>query len=132
MPKYAEIDVRNWPIVTVVFTGAAATKENFPVYLNEVKQCYESEQPLAILFDATQAVLPGIPYQKMQAQWLKDHAQLMKDYCKGTAYVIPNLIIRNVLKAIFTLQKQPVPYAVCSTYTEAHTWTKQQLERSPA
>ena len=132
MKKYATIDTGTFPLVKVVFTGAAATQENFPVYLNEVRQCYDSEQPLAIIFDATKAVLPGIPYQKMQAQWLKDHEQLMKNYCKGTAYVIPNLIIRNVLKAIFTLQKQPVPYAVCSTYTEAHTWATQQLGTPPA
>jgi hypothetical protein len=58
-------------------------------------------------------VLPGITYQKMQAKWLKEHEQLMKDYCKGTAYVLPNRIIRNVLSAIFAFQKQPVDYLVC-------------------
>lgn len=43
----------------------------------------------------------------------------MKNYCVGTAYVIPNLIIQNVLKAIFKFQKQPVPYIVCNEISEA-------------
>ncbi len=128
MNKYAEIDSSEFPIIKVVFTGEAATAENFPIYLEEVKQNYASEQPIAIIFDATKAVFPGITYQKMQAQWLKDNEQLMKNFCKGTAYVIPNLIIRNVLSAIFTFQKQPVPYLVCSTNTEAVAWVKKQLE----
>lgn len=128
MNKYAEVDSSEFPIIKVVFTGEAATAENFPVYLDEVKQNYASEQPIAIIFDATEAVFPGITYQKMQAQWLKDNEQLMKDFCKGTAYVIPNLIIRKVLSAIFTFQKQPVAYWVGSNYTEAVDWAKTQLE----
>lgn len=130
MNKYAEIDSSEFPIIKVVFTGEAANAENFPIYLKEVKENYASRQPLAIIFDASKAVLPGITYQKMQAQWLKDNEQLMKDYCKGTAYIIPNLIIRKVLSAIFTLQKQPVPYKVCSKHTEAMDWVETQLEIS--
>jgi hypothetical protein len=90
MSTYAEIDSSEFPIIKVVFTGEAATQENFPVYLQQLKDNYNSRKPIAIIFDATKAVLPGITYQKMQAKWLKEHEQLMKDYCKGTAYVIPN------------------------------------------
>ncbi|HKK87353.1 MAG TPA: hypothetical protein VJ917_00800 [Saprospiraceae bacterium] len=129
MNKYAQIDSSEFPIVKVVFTGEAANADNFPMYLDELKKNYDNEQPLAIVFDATNAVLPGMRYQKMQAQWLKDNEQLMKSYCRGTAYIIPNPIIRNVLSAIFTFQKQPVPYSVCSSYKEAITWVKNQLEK---
>ena len=127
MNKYAEIDSSKFPIIKVVFSGEAANDENFPHYLNEVKQCYSSKQPLAIIFDASKAVMPGIKYQKMQAQWLKENERLMKNYCKGTAYVIPNRIIRNVLSAIFAFQKQPVPYQVCRSNAEADKWVKSQL-----
>lgn len=128
MKKYAEIDTVQFPLIKVVFTGEAANTENFPLYLNEVKQNYATKQDLAIIFDATAAVMPGIKYQKMQAQWLKENEQLMKDYCKGTAYVIPNRIIRNVLSAIFTFQKQPVPYKVCSKMSEAVAWVNKKLD----
>ena len=132
MNKYAQIDLDEFPIIRVVFTGEAANAENFTAYLDELKKIYESKAPLAIVFDATKAVFPGISYQKMQAQWLKDNEQLMRSYCKGTAYVIPNPIIRNVLTAIFTFQKQPVPYKVCSSATEALAWVKNQMEMPPS
>lgn len=127
MKKYAEIDSSEFPIIKVVFTAEAATEENFPLYLNELKNTYANKEELAIIFDASNAVMPGIKYQKMQAQWLKENEQLMKDYCKGTAYVIPNRIIRNVLSAIFSFQKQPVPYKVCSKMSEATAWINKKL-----
>lgn len=127
MSKYAEIDSSDFPIIKVVFTGEAASEDNFSTYLFELKQIYLSKLPIAILFDASNAVFPGIKYQKMQAQWLKDNEQLMKSFCQGTAYVIPNFLIRNVLNTIFTFQKQPVDYKVCRTYSEAVSWIKNKL-----
>ncbi len=127
MKKYAEIDRSEFPIVKVVFTGEAAQEDNFPLYLEEVMQSYDGKTTLAIIFDASKAVFPGIAYQKMQAKWLKENQQLMKNFCKGTAYIIPNIIIRNVLQAIFAFQTQPAPYLVCSSYQEAESWVKKQL-----
>jgi hypothetical protein len=34
MSTYAEIDSSDFPIIKVVFTGEAATQENFPVICN--------------------------------------------------------------------------------------------------
>ena len=127
MKKYAEINQSEFPIVTVTFTGEAADAENFPLYMAEVKAVYEQKKTTSIIFDASEAVLPSVAFQKMQAQWLKDNTQLMKDYCVGTAYIIPNIIIRNVLKAIFSFQSQPVPYLVCRDYAEAEAWVSKQI-----
>lgn len=127
MKKYAIIDDVQFPIIRVTFTGESADSENFPFYLSEVKQTYDHKKNLAIIFDATDAVLPALSFQQMQAQWLKDNTQLMKDFCAGTAYIIPNIIIRNVLKAIFSFQSQPVPYIICAETTKAEEWVSKQL-----
>jgi hypothetical protein len=128
MKKNAEIDSSNHPTIKVTFTGEHATDDNFPFYMLEVKNVYEQKQNVAIIFDATNAVLPAVKYQKMQAEWLKENEQLMKDYCLGTAYIIPNIIIRNVLKAIFTFQKQPVDYLVCKNLEDVKTWVSGKLQ----
>ena len=127
MEKYAVVDRTNFPIVRVQFTGEAANEDSFKSYLMELKEIYDYENKLAIIFDANKATLPGLKFQKMQAKWLKDNKQMMEDYCVGTAYIISNRLIRNVLKAIFTLQSQPVPFLVCSNSSEAENWVKQQL-----
>lgn len=126
MEKYATIDDSNFPEVLVTFTGAKATDENFPQYMQEVKDQYERQERLAIIFDATGATTPGMKYQKQQADWLRENEQLMKDYCRGTAYVIPNPIIRTVLKGIFAFQKQPVPYNIVKSLEEARSWVASQ------
>jgi hypothetical protein len=122
MKKYATVDDSNFPEVLVTFTGEKADDENFTCYLEEVKATYERKQSLMILFDATKATTPNIKYQKQQADWLKENEHLMHDYCKGTAYIIPNAIIRTVLKGIFAFQTQPVPHKVVKTIEEARAW----------
>ncbi|MBZ9651759.1 STAS/SEC14 domain-containing protein [Psychroflexus montanilacus] len=126
--SYATVDQTAFPLINVTFTGEKSTNANFKAYLKDLEDCYFSQQKLAIVFDATQAVIPKFSHQKLQAKWLKQNTTLMKEYCLGTAYVIPSKTIQWVLKMIFLLQKQPVPYEVFSTYKEAQVWTWKQLQ----
>lgn len=129
MKKYAIVDNTNFPIIEVTFTGENATDDNFTLFLEEVKKSYDNQNKIALIFDATHAIVPAYKYQKMQADWLKDNSQMIKEFCAGTAYIIPNIIIRTVLKAIFTLQNQPAPYVVSSTFKEGEDWIKAQVEK---
>ncbi len=124
MEPYAIIDESSFPLVIIRFTGNKSTDQNFKIYLEDTKACYRFEKPLAIIFDASNATIPSFSHQKMQADWLKENEQLMTDFCKGTAYVIPNVAIRAILKMIFSLQKQPVPYKIFEKTTEAENWVK--------
>lgn len=128
-PDYAIFDTTNFPTVIVSFTGSQANEENFSNYLIKTKSLYNDKRELAIIFDATDASLPGIKYQKMQAEWLKTNEALMKKYCKGTAYVISNKLVRAILTAIFKFQKQPVPYLIVPTITEAKSWSRDILKQ---
>ena len=124
MKKYAEINFNETPIITVVFTGNQATKDNFPAYLAELTSIYDDRKKVVIIFDATNAVVPAVKYQKLQAYWLKKNRELMLDYCLGTVYIVPNILIRFVLKAIFTFQRQPVEYVIYSNAQEAIKYAK--------
>lgn len=124
---YATVDQSAFPLITVTFTGEKSTNSNFKSYLKELDDCYFTQQKIAIIFDATNAVIPSFTHQKQQARWIKDNTTLIQEFCKGTAYVIPNKTIQWVLKMIFLLQKQPVPYKVFSTYKEAQFWIWKQL-----
>lgn len=122
MESYAIIDESSFPVVHIEFTGSKSTDQNFQLYLDQMKKCYRHEKALAIIFDATKAGIPSLSHQKMQANWLKENEQLMKTFCQGTAYIIPNVAIRAVLKLIFSLQKQPVPFKVFEKSEEAKIW----------
>jgi len=127
MQRYALVTTDDFPLVRVTFTGQAPTETNFPLYLAEVKATYGPRQPLAILFDARRATLPGLSYQKMQARWIKENEDLLRTYCRGTAYVIPNAAVRAILRAILSLQPQPMPSHVCATVEEGVEWLNEKL-----
>ena len=55
---------------------------------------------------------PPCPISECRLIGSGENRGLMQDYCQGTAYVIPNKVIRAVLRVIFSLQKQPVPYKI--------------------
>lgn len=124
---YTVFDDREFPLVIISFTGNKPTEANFNDYLDKTFRLYDREEDLVLIFDATHAKVPGYKYQKMQADWLKQHESLMKTHCRGTAYVIKNSLVRNVLKAIFALQKQPVPYTIVSNLDEARSWAQDKL-----
>lgn len=127
MEHYAIVDESSFPLVNIRFTGNKSTEENFQAYLNQVKACYRKQETLSLIFDASTASVPSFSHQKMQAQWLKENESLMKSYCVGTAYIIPSPLIRAILKMIFSLQKQPVPYKIFETKAEGLTWAKERL-----
>lgn len=125
MSLYAIIDNENSPFVTVTFTGEKSTDKNFQQYLDDLEKCYTERKPIAIIFDASQAVIPKLSLQRKQALWISQNWKLIQTYCKGTAYVIPNLAIRAVLKMIFSFQNQPGPYKVFSNHKEAENWIEE-------
>lgn len=129
MEKYATIDETTFPLVRVTFTGAKSTDENFQTYLNENKDCYRHQRSIGILFDASNASIPSLKHQQMQAAWLKENRNLMVDFCVGTAYVIPNAAIRAILKMIFSFQKQPVLYRIFEYTQEAEQWLQSILPK---
>ena len=130
MEKYAIIDESAFPLITIQFTGAKSTDENFIAYLQENKDCYRHEEKLGIIFDASEASIPSMKHQQMQANWLKTNKNLMEKYCVGTAYVIPSAAIRTILRVIFSFQKQPVPYRIFKHNQEAKDWIKSALSKN--
>lgn len=122
MNSYAIIDESSFPVIRIGFTGIKSTDQNFQSYLDQTKACYRTGKPLAIIFDASKASIPSLSHQKMQANWLKENEELMRNFCAGTAYIIPNAAIRAILKMIFSFQKQPVPYKIFEKESEAEAW----------
>lgn len=129
--SYATVDRDHHPLVVVRFTGAASTDENFAHYLDEVRRSYQTGGRLGILFDATKATMPAYSHIRMQAEWLEQHKGLMEQQCAGTAYLLPNVMVRTALKMIFALQKQPVPYALFAEEQPAVEWLQSLGIASP-
>lgn len=124
MSAYASFDRSNFPVITIRFSGAKATPENFAFYLDELERNYERQESIVIIFDAREGLPLNPMYQQKQAQWMKQYEPMIKQFCKGIAFVIPNLLMRNTLKLIFSIHRNPVPFKVFSTMEEGVEWSR--------
>jgi hypothetical protein len=125
--KYASFDRETLPLITITFTGKPENEDNFSEYLDGLAANYQFKVPIALVFDASEAALPKIKYQRLQAQWMNENEGLIKNYCKGIAYVVPSLLLQRVLQFIFSIQNNPVPFKVFRNLKEAQTWALEQV-----
>lgn len=125
MDSYAHFDRSTFPLIVVKFSGARETDENFAAYLDGLYENYNSQKPFALVFDATEAASPNLKYQQKQAKWMKAHEELIKSYCLGVAYVMPNRLLRIALRLIFGIQKNPVPFKVFGKLEDGKNWAEE-------
>ena len=92
-----------------------------------MKDLYSRKKDLSIIFDARKATLPSLRHQKMQAKWLEENRDDLKTHCRGTAYVITKIAVRSILKMIFSITPQPVPYKIVSNMEDAENWCTEKL-----
>lgn len=124
---YAIVNRERTPLITITFTGQKASAATFAAYLQELKRNYDSRTDIALIFDARKALDLNPIYQLKQAQWMAQNKALIKQYCKGVAYVIPQALLRNILGLIFKLQPNPVPFAVFEKIEEGEAWATERM-----
>lgn len=125
--EYVHFDRTAFPYIKMTFTGEAANDESFDNYLDELKKNYDKKENIGLLFDAANAGLPTVKYQRKQARWMRKYDKMIKDYCVCIAYVVPQKVVRNTLKLIFKIYNNPVPYKVFENMEEGETWVRKQL-----
>ncbi len=124
---YALFHRENFPLVVIEFTGEKATPENFKVYLRELEENYQDQEKIALVFDARSALELNPIYQGKQAAWMQKKRKLIKTYCQGIAYVVPQPFLRKVLQLIFKMSPNPVPFQVFESLDQGLAWAEEQL-----
>jgi hypothetical protein len=81
---------------------------------------------------AEQAKLWETPVLRRQAEWIKDHEALLRQYSLGVAMVMQSPIVRGMLKAILWIQPMPQPYTVCSSVEEGLRWLRERVASAHA
>ncbi|WP_188467305.1 STAS/SEC14 domain-containing protein [Marivirga lumbricoides] len=122
LPKYATINKTDPSAIIITFTGNKDTDEAFKEYLSELESCYEERVTIGLIFDASKAIIPKLKHQKEQKFWIEKHWVMIKTYCKGTAYVVPGIPMRAVLRFILSFQNQPTIYKVLPSVESAREW----------
>jgi len=126
-----EIDDRLWPLVIFRFRFRPSMDE-LERYLARQEEMLARKQPMISLVQAEQAKLWETPVLRRQAEWIKDHEALLRQYSLGVAMVMQSPIVRGMLKAILWIQPMPQPYTVCSTVEEGLRWLRERVASAHA
>ena len=120
------VDTSRLPIVVVRFSGPISEPE-FDMYLASMTQIISRSEPTLTILDARRAIRSPPSQRKKQAEWIKTHADQLRRYSLGTAFVLTSPLVRGVLTAILWLQPLPSDYVVVATMAEAEDWAAGKL-----
>jgi len=126
-----EIDDRLWPLVIFRFRFRPSMDE-LERYLARQEEMLARKQPMISLVQAEQAKLWETPVLRRQAEWIKEHEALLRQYSLGVAMVMQSPIVRGMLKAILWIQPMPQPYTVCSSVEEGLRWLRERVASAHA
>lgn len=116
------------PVIRIAHDGATSD-EDFERYLNTLRDSMYAPNAghRLLVIDATYSAPTPATQRRMQADWMKEHADRIRKFTVGVAFVIPSGMIRGMLTAIFWIQPLPSPHEVCATLEQALDWGDTQL-----
>ena len=118
-----DVDDRHWPLVIYRFNGVVTMSE-LEAYLKRQDEMLSRRELTMALVLTDKVKMWDTPVLKRQAEWVKEHRDILRRYSLGVALVIQSPLVRGMLRAILWMQPMPQPHAVCSTSAEALEWLR--------
>jgi hypothetical protein len=120
------IDETYWPLVVFRFSGDVSMAE-LEAYLKRQEEMTARQERTASLVLTENLKMWETPVLRQQAQWVKEHYDVLQRLSLGAAQVIRSPVIRGMLKAVLWLQPMPQPHVVTATVEEALAWLKLKM-----
>ena len=98
-------------------------------FLGFIEECFAHEQPFSVLWDVRGKAFPSMAQFRIVINWLDEGGRASKwdDLVQGHALLIPNRIVRPIVRLMASLAKPPQPYQIVATPEEAHAFAREQL-----
>ncbi len=124
-----------WPLLGVRLSGEPSSRQ-FEDYLARSTQYLQRGESHVCIFDMSALRLLSSEQRRLQVEWLKENAALMRRTLLGISYVITSPVIRLTMSVIFHFESPTVPYAICPNLDAAGAWAAVRLDegglRAPA
>jgi hypothetical protein len=111
-------DESSLPLVVVTWSGEASDAE-FEAFFAAQRRLLARRRPYVQVADASAAKVMSSLQRRLMAQFSEETAAEAARYCKGTAVVIKNALVRGALTAVLWLVKVQYPLVVVGTFEEA-------------
>lgn len=114
-------------IALVRWPNASFSDAVFAEALSQFSALARSGRPYAILHDARQAPLLSASQRRMAAQAGERDRAYSGKWCRASALVFDNPVLRGILTAIDWVFRPPFPQRVFSDMESATAWCTKQL-----
>jgi len=122
------VDERQWPIL-VIRPPAEYDNQVHREWLDYVGTVYaRRKEPYALVIDARECARPNAVQRREENEFRVKHEEHVKQYCRGTAFVIASSVMAGVITAIFWFKRPDTAHRSFSDIDAAFEWVKQQLE----
>jgi hypothetical protein len=118
------INDRYWPLIVFRFSGQVSMEE-MERYLTWQDAMVARNLPNASLVITENLRMWEMPVLRRQAEWIKKHEPLIRQYSIGAAMVITSPVVRGMLKALLWMQPMPQPHFVGGTTEVALSWLRE-------
>ena len=127
LQRCAEFDMSDYPLIRVAMQKVEITDYNFQLYLNELTTLYVAKNDIYILFDLRPMRIPSLRYQRMMADWVRDHSSIIQMHCVACATIVGNSLLRAVAELVNTMFRVPTSYEIFTQPAEAEEWLKTKM-----
>lgn len=114
-------------IVVVTFTGDSSDEEIERYLSSMTTEILGRPERTVTILDASAGSRPSVAHGRLQMRWLDVHHDELRRFSLGTAFVVPSLLARSALRAIFWLKPMSQPHVVCKTLEEALRWADERV-----
>lgn len=132
--RTSSIGVRQTPgPVLVVRYAGRPDQDEFARYLRRYDELLESIGPRYATVFVTEpgTPMPRTKIARMQAEWIREHRQLVEQRCAGIGFVLPSSLMRGALRAIMTMAPLGASHGVFSEESDALAWARERLQEPP-
>jgi hypothetical protein len=120
------VDDRHWPVVIFRFPDRV-TMADLEAYLAKAEQLLDRGGRSAGLVLNQRLMTWDTAIMRRQSEWMKRHADRLREHSLGVALVLTSPLQRGLLKAILWMQPMPQAHHVTADVADALRWIGERL-----
>lgn len=94
-----------------------------------VQRVERSERNIAI-FDMTHMGAISPLQREAMGNFLRDNLEALRASLVGTAFIVPNMLKRGIMQAIFWVQRYPLPHTIVGDMDAALAWVLRRADET--
>lgn len=122
VPAPIEVVTDRPDAILVVTIHSASSNDEFGAYLQQLSDHLALQRPFGFVFIAKSGGTATATQRRMQADWLREHFDALRERVWGAAFVLTHPLARLTLASVLALQRLPYPHTVVATPEQAFAW----------